>query len=81
MAWEADITRREPHTSSGLQAQWLVGNIFNSLVTIDANLNYVPELAESWEVKDDSKTYIVEFLRVGHAAAHPHPQLGLGFVG
>ena len=58
MAWEADITGLDPHTSSGLQAQWLVGNIFNSLVTIDENLNYIPELAESWEVKDDGKTYI-----------------------
>jgi len=35
VAWEADITGLDPHTSSGLQAQWLVGNIFNSLVTID----------------------------------------------
>ena len=58
VAWEADITGLDPHTSSGLQAQWLVGNIFNSLVTIDENLNYIPELAESWEVKDDGKTYI-----------------------
>ncbi|MDQ3831839.1 MAG: hypothetical protein M3361_21610, partial [Candidatus Tectomicrobia bacterium] len=39
IAWEADITGLDPHMSAGLQAQWMVGNIFNSLVTIDENLN------------------------------------------
>jgi ABC-type transport system substrate-binding protein len=58
IAWEADITGLDPHMSAGLQAQWMVGNIFNSLVTIDENLNYIPELAESWDVQDDGKTYI-----------------------
>jgi ABC-type transport system substrate-binding protein len=58
IAWEADITGLDPHTSSGLQAQWMVGNIYNSLVTIDKDLNYIPELAESWDVKDNGKTYI-----------------------
>jgi ABC-type transport system substrate-binding protein len=64
IAWEADITGLDPHMSAGLQAQWMVGNIFNSLVTIDENLNYIPELAESWDVKDDGKTYIF-YLRKG----------------
>ena len=58
IAWEADITGLDPHTSSGIQAQWMVGSIFNSLVTIDEQLNYIPELAESWDVKDDGKTYV-----------------------
>jgi peptide/nickel transport system substrate-binding protein len=58
IAWEADITGLDPHMSAGLQAQWITGNIYNSLVTIDENLNYIPELAESWDVKDDGKTYI-----------------------
>jgi peptide/nickel transport system substrate-binding protein len=58
VGWEADITGLDPHTSAGLQAQWMAGDIFNSLVTIDENLNYIPELAESWDVKDDGKTYV-----------------------
>jgi ABC-type transport system substrate-binding protein len=58
IAWEADITGLDPHMSSGIQAQWMVGNIYNSLVTIDEQLNYIPELAESWDVQDDGKTYI-----------------------
>jgi peptide/nickel transport system substrate-binding protein len=58
IAWEADITGLDPHMSSGIQAQWLVGNLYTSLVTVDENLNYIPELAESWDVKDDGKTYV-----------------------
>ena len=58
IGWEADITGLDPHMSSGIQAQWMVGNIYNSLVTIDEQLNYIPELAESWDVQDDGKTYI-----------------------
>ena len=58
IAWEADITGLDPHMSSGIQAQWMVGNLYNSLVTVDEHLNYIPELAESWDVKDDGKTYV-----------------------
>ena len=36
----------------------MVGNLFNSLVTIDAELNIVPDLAESWEVLENSKVYV-----------------------
>ncbi|MBI3326345.1 MAG: hypothetical protein HYZ81_06545 [Nitrospinae bacterium] len=41
-----------------MQARLLVGNLFNSLVTIDAELNFVPDLAESWEVLENSKVYV-----------------------
>ncbi len=58
IAWEADITGLDPHNSPGLQSQWMAGNIFNSLVTIDEHLNYIPELAESWDVKDEGKIYV-----------------------
>jgi ABC-type transport system substrate-binding protein len=47
VAWEQDVTGFDPHMSPGLQVQYVVGNLFNSLVTIDAHMNYVPELAES----------------------------------
>jgi ABC-type transport system substrate-binding protein len=50
VAWEADLSGLDPHVSSGLQAYRVVGNLFNSLVGIDAALNYVPDLAESWEI-------------------------------
>src|SRR5882724_8951339 len=58
VAWEADVTGLDPHLSTGIQAYFVVGNLFNSLVTIDAELNYVPDLAESWDVLEDGKVYV-----------------------
>jgi ABC-type transport system substrate-binding protein len=58
VAWEQDVTGFDPHWSIGLQVIYIVGNLFNSLVTIDEHLNYVPELAESWEVQDNGKVYV-----------------------
>jgi len=58
IAWEQDVTGFDPHWSAGLQVQYIAGNLFNSLVTIDEQLNYVPELAESWEEQGNGKIYI-----------------------
>src|SRR5919108_728865 len=58
VAWEADVTGFDPHTSPGVQSQYMVGNLFNSLVTIDTDLNFVPELAESWEMQEEGKTWV-----------------------
>jgi ABC-type transport system substrate-binding protein len=58
VAWEADISGFDPHPSFGMQARLVVGNLFNSLVTIDAELNIVPDLAESWEILENSKVYV-----------------------
>ena len=40
-----------------------MGNLFNSLVTIDTNLNYVPDLAESWEILENGKVYVFHLRR------------------
>jgi ABC-type transport system substrate-binding protein len=58
VAWEADISGLDPHLSFGMQARHVVGNLFNSLVIIDAELNFVPDLAESWEILENSKVYV-----------------------
>ncbi len=58
VAWESEMTGFDPHWSPGLQVQYMVGNLFNSLVTIDEHLNYVPELAESWDMQDNGKVYV-----------------------
>jgi len=34
----------------------IAGNIFNSLVKYDENLNYAPDLAESWKISNNQKT-------------------------
>jgi peptide/nickel transport system substrate-binding protein len=58
VAYESDITGLDPHISFGVQAWHVVGSLFNSLVTIDAELNFVPDLAASWEVLEDGKVYV-----------------------
>jgi peptide/nickel transport system substrate-binding protein len=58
VAWEADVTGLDPHLSPGIQAHRVVGNLFNSLITIDTDLNYVPDLAESWEILENGKVYV-----------------------
>lgn len=58
VAWEADIAGLDPRLSPGAQAGYIMGNLFNSLVTIDAELNYVPELAESWDILANGKIYV-----------------------
>jgi ABC-type transport system substrate-binding protein len=64
VAWEADVTGLDPHISPGIQAWHVEGNLFNSLLTIDAQLNYLPDLAESWDVLEDGKVYVFQ-LRKG----------------
>jgi ABC-type transport system substrate-binding protein len=58
VAWEADITGMDPHLSPGIQSWHVVGNLFNSLLTIDTELNYLPDLAESWEILEHGKVYV-----------------------
>jgi ABC-type transport system substrate-binding protein len=58
VAWEADVAGLDPHLSPGAQGYYVMGNLFNSLVSIDADLNYVPELAESWDILEDGKVYV-----------------------
>ena len=58
VAWEADITGLDPYISPGVQSWYVSGNIFNSLLTIDSELNYVPDLAASWEILENGTVYV-----------------------
>jgi peptide/nickel transport system substrate-binding protein len=58
VAWEADLSGLDPHLSPGIQAWYVEGNLFNSLLTIDAQLHYVPDLAESWDILENGKVYV-----------------------
>ena len=58
VAWEADITGLDPYIPPGVQSWYVEGNLFNSLLTIDSELNYVPDLAESWEILENGKVYV-----------------------
>jgi hypothetical protein len=85
VAWEADISGLDPHLSFGMQARHVVGNLFNSLVTIDAELNFIHDLAESWEILEDSQVYVfhryvVEHMITTSVSSYGHLQAARSYV-
>lgn len=46
-----------PGITTGFNVHAVTGSIFNGLVELDDNANPSPDLAESWEVSEDSQTY------------------------
>ena len=47
----------DPHTISAASSIRIFRQIYNTLIDVDDNMNFIPELAESWEQPDDL-TYI-----------------------
>jgi ABC-type transport system substrate-binding protein len=62
VAFEADITGLDPAVP-GLQNYYVNQNLFNTLVTLDENLGFVPDLAESWEMQEQGKAYVFHLRR------------------
>lgn len=56
MARAADTTGLDPHTQTAFASFRLLELIYEPLVNLDAELNIVPSLAESWEFSDDALT-------------------------
>ncbi|MEZ4668310.1 MAG: ABC transporter substrate-binding protein [Anaerolineae bacterium] len=56
MARSADTTGLDPHTQTAFASFRLLELIYEPLVNLDADLNIVPGLAESWAFSDDAKT-------------------------
>lgn len=46
-----------PGITTGFNVHAVTGSMFNGLVELDDNANPHPDLAQSWEVSDDSTTY------------------------
>ena len=47
----------DPHLTTDASSALYIVEIFGGLVTIDRNLDIVPDLAESWEVSNGGRTY------------------------
>jgi ABC-type transport system substrate-binding protein len=63
VAVDADVPGLDPHrvpTPAGLR---VLGNLFNSLLTLDAAGNAVPDLAESWDILEDGQVYVFHLRR------------------
>ncbi len=53
----AEPSTLDPHLTSDVDSSVIVVEVFGGLVTIDRNLKTVPDLAESWRISPDGKTY------------------------
>ena len=53
-AWHQNPVGLDPHITSAMSSFQILENILDTLVTLDADQNIVPALAESWEVSDDN---------------------------
>lgn len=47
----------DPHLTTDATSALYIVEVFGGLLTIDRNLNIVPDLAESWDVSNGGKTY------------------------
>lgn len=52
-----DVAHLDIHTAPGYEMMWINENVHNGLVTLDKDLNIVPDVAKSWEVSADGLTY------------------------
>jgi len=64
VAQNADITGFDPHTLPAFPTVRMIGLIYETLVTVDADLKLQPALAESWKFSDDA-TQLTLNLRKG----------------
>src|SRR5215468_11694283 len=58
IAQETEINTLDPNTSGLVVEREIYYNMYDSLLGIDAKLNFVPELATSWKFTDD-KTLVL----------------------
>ncbi|MCY3947244.1 MAG: ABC transporter substrate-binding protein [Anaerolineaceae bacterium] len=54
MARSADTTGLDPHTQTAFASHRLLELIYEPLVELDAELNIIPALAESWAFNEDA---------------------------
>ncbi len=47
----------DPHLTTDATSATIIVEVFGGLVTIDANLDVVPDLAESWDISADGRVY------------------------
>ena len=58
----SDPPTLDPHKTTDNVSGFFVNEVYGGLVTLDLDLNVVPDLAESWEISQDGRTYTF-FLR------------------
>jgi peptide/nickel transport system substrate-binding protein len=60
---DADNTTMDPHRSTAAVDRQVYNNVYGKLVDIDARFGIVPQLAQSWEIKNGGLTYVFKLRR------------------
>ncbi|MEM1937655.1 MAG: ABC transporter substrate-binding protein [Candidatus Caldarchaeum sp.] len=63
MALASDPTTMTPNLTTGWTAQQCGWPVYSSLINLDPNFNPKPNLAESWTVSEDYKTFVFRLRR------------------
>lgn len=63
-ASSADATTLDPHNTTDSQSDQIIWMLYNALIRYDEDMQFVPDLAESWSVAEDEVTWTFE-LRSG----------------
>jgi len=53
----ANITTLDPAFAKDLRTLWVTNQLFNGLVQLDDKLEVHPDIAHSWKISDEGKTY------------------------
>ena len=54
----ADIAHFDVFHAIGYESYWALKNIHSGLVRVDPQGNIIPDMATSWDIKDEGRTYI-----------------------
>lgn len=60
---DADNTTMDPHRSTAAVDRQVYNNIYGKLVDIDAKFGIVPQLAQSWEIRNSGLSYVFKLRR------------------
>jgi peptide/nickel transport system substrate-binding protein len=60
---DADNTTMDPHRSTAAVDRQVYNNVYGKLVDIDARFGIVPQLAQSWEVRNGGLSYVFRLRR------------------
>ena len=52
----------DPHKTSDTTSAFIIGEVFSGLVTLNTDLQIVPDIAERWEISDDGLVYTFHLL-------------------
>src|SRR2546425_11305092 len=71
---DADNTTMDPHRSTAAGDRQVYNNLYGKLVDIDTRFGIVPQLAQSWDIKNGGATHPLTPLPRGHVSPRPAPK-------